>query len=118
MRTYENHLIRKYPKPPKVSNYSNHIYVNIAKNISISNQQKGLRTEAVTWRYSVKKVFLEISQNSHENNCSRVSFLIQLQAPATLLKERLWCRCFSVNFAKFLRTPFFTEHLRWLILQE
>ena len=26
--------------------------------------------------------------------------------PATLLKKRLWHRCFSVNFAKFLRTPF------------
>ena len=24
--------------------------------------------------------------------------------------------CFSVNFVKFLRTPFFTEHLRWLLL--
>ena len=30
---------------------------------------------------------------------------------ATLLKERLWHGCFPVNFAKFLRTPFFTEHL-------
>ena len=26
--------------------------------------------------------------------------------PVTLLKERLWHRCFPVNFAKFLRTPF------------
>ena len=25
-------------------------------------------------------------------------------------------RCFPVNFAKFLRTPFFVEHLWWLIL--
>ena len=33
---------------------------------------------------------------------------------ATLLKKRLWHRCLTVNFAKFLRTPntFFTEHLR------
>ena len=36
--------------------------------------------------------------------------------PATLLKKRLWHRCFPVNFAKFLRTPFFTEHLWWLLL--
>ena len=27
--------------------------------------------------------------------------------PATLLKKRLWHRCFPANFAKFLRTPFF-----------
>ena len=26
-------------------------------------------------------------------------------------------RCFSVNFAKFSRTPFFIEHLRWLLLK-
>ena len=25
-------------------------------------------------------------------------------------------RCFPVNFAKFLRTPFLTGHLRWLLL--
>ena len=38
-----------------------------------------LSTEAVVQRYSVKKVFLEISQNSQENNFTRVSFLIKLQ---------------------------------------
>ena len=26
--------------------------------------------------------------------------------PATLFKKKLWHRCFPVNFAKFLRTPF------------
>ena len=35
---------------------------------------------------------------------------------ATLLKKRLWHRCFPVNFAKFLKTPFLTEHLRWRLL--
>ena len=28
-------------------------------------------------------------------------------SPATLLKKRLWHRCFPVNFAKFLRTSFY-----------
>ena len=69
-------------------------------------------------RCSIKKVFLEISQNLQENTCARVSFLIKLQAwPTTLLKKRLWQRCFPVNFVKFLRRPFFTEHLRWLLLK-
>ena len=36
--------------------------------------------------------------------------------PVTLLKKRLWYRCFPVNFVKFLRTPFFTEQLWWLFL--
>ena len=31
-------------------------------------------------RSSVKKVLLEISQNSQENTCAKVSFLIKLQA--------------------------------------
>ena len=31
--------------------------------------------------------------------------------PATLLKKRLWHKCFLVNFAKFLRAPFIIEHL-------
>ena len=34
--------------------------------------------------------------------------------PTTLLKNGL--RCFFVNFTKFLTTPFFFEHLRWLLL--
>ena len=36
--------------------------------------------------------------------------------PTTLLKKRLWHRCFPVSFAKFSRTPFFIEHPRWLLL--
>ena len=36
--------------------------------------------------------------------------------PATLFKKRRWHRCFPVNFVKFLRAPFLTEHLRWLLL--
>ena len=31
--------------------------------------------------------------------------------PATLLRKRLWHRRFTVIFVKFLRTPFFVEHL-------
>ena len=35
---------------------------------------------------------------------------------AFLLKKRPWDRCSPVNFVKFLRTPFFIEHLWWLLL--
>ena len=79
-----------------------------------------ISTEAVVWRCSVKNVFLKISQNSLENTCARVSFLIKLYASEAwglhLYKKRDWHRCFPVNFAKYLRTPFFTEHLWWLLL--
>ena len=37
-------------------------------------------SEAVARRCSVKKVFLEMSQNSQENTCAIVSFLITFQA--------------------------------------
>ena len=58
--------------------------------------------------------------------------------PATLLKKKLWQRCFPVNFVKFVacnfikkeilaqvfsckfckisKSTFFTEHLWWLLL--
>ena len=58
-------------------------------------------------------------QNSNENTCARVSFLIKLQAsrltPATLLKKRLWHTCFPVNFAKFIRTPFLQNTFKWVL---
>ena len=38
-------------------------------------------------------------------------------APATLLKKRLWHRCFPVNFAKFLRTPFWQNFSGRLLLE-
>ena len=37
--------------------------------------------------------------------------------PAALFKKRLRHRCFPVNFAKFLRTTFFKEHLQRLLLK-
>ena len=36
--------------------------------------------------------------------------------PITLLKKRLWHRCFPLNFAEFLRTHFVMEHFWWLLL--
>ena len=47
-------------------------------------------SEAATGSVIWEKVFLEITQNSQENTCARVSFLIKLPRPATLLKTRLW----------------------------
>ena len=37
-------------------------------------------------------------------------------SPATLLKKRLWHRCFPLNFAKFLRTPFLQDTSGRLLL--
>ena len=51
--------------------------------------------EAVAQRCSVKKVFLEISQNSQDNNCVR-----------GIKKE-----VFSCEFSEISKDAFFTEHL-------
>ena len=69
--------------------------------VTLNVCNKGKKIGAVVWRCSVEKVFLEISQKITGKD----------------LCQRLWHRCFLVNFTKFLRTPFFTEHLRWLLLK-
>ena len=51
-------------------------------------------------------MFLKISQNSHGKHLCQ----------SLLFKKRLWHKCFPMNFVKFLRTPFFTEHLWWLLV--
>ena len=43
-------------------------------------------------------------------------FVNKVVGCATLLKKKLLQWCFSINFAKFLRTSCLTEHLLWLIL--
>ena len=65
-------------------------------------------SEAVAQRSSVRKVFLEISQNSQENTCVRVSFLIMLQA--------LGLHVFSCEFFEISKNIFLTKHLPWLLL--
>ena len=78
---------------------------------SLSPEISDSLTEAVVRRCSLKKVLLKILKNSQENTCARVSFFkVADLRPAALLKKRLWHRCFPVNFAKFLGTPFFIEH--------
>ena len=46
------------------------------------------------WRCSVKKMFLEISQNSQKYTCARVSFLIKLQTSQNSQKNA----CARVSF--------------------
>ena len=38
------------------------------------------------------------------------------RACSFIKKNRLWHRCFPVNFAKLLKAPFRSEYLRWLLL--
>ena len=64
--------------------------------------------EAVAQRCSVKKVFLEISQNSQENTCARVSFFIKLQAAAcNFIKKETLAQVFSCEFCEISKNTFF-----------
>ena len=65
-----------------------------------------LLTEAVARKFSLKKVFLKISQNSQENNCAGVFFPKKVH-----IKKETSTQVFSCQFCKI-----FVEHLQWLHL--
>ena len=67
-------------------------------------------TKAATRGILLKKIFLEISQNSQENNCARVSSLMKLQACSLIKKETL-AQLFSYKFCEISKNTFFTEHI-------
>ena len=48
-------------------------------------------TEAIAKRCSIKRVFLKILQNLQENNRTRVTFLIKLQAKKETLAQVFSC---------------------------
>ena len=52
----------------------------VGKQFKLDRPIKSVQSEAVVQRCSVKKMFLEILQNSRENTCAGVSFLVKLQA--------------------------------------
>ena len=64
--------------------------------------------KAVAQRCSPKKVFLEISKRFTGKHLCHSLILHKV----ALWKKSLWHRCFPVNFAKFLRISFLTEHFR------
>ena len=60
--------------------------------------------EAVVRRSSVKKMFLEISQNSQENTCARDSFLVTLQSSGNFIKKE---SLGEANFWQISKNTFF-----------
>ena len=59
--------------------------------------------EAVIQRCSVKTVFLEISQNSQENTCARVSFL----KSESQIPKKLFFSCFNESPLKMMKNTFY-----------
>ena len=71
----------------------------------------------ISYKLLSDKPFQIILTNYYQTSEAAAQTCSVKKPPATLLKKRLWHRCFPVNFAKFLKTPFFTEHLWWLLLK-
>ena len=66
--------------------------------------------EAVVLRRSVKKVPLEISQNSQKNACASVSFLIKLQAEpeaCSFTKKESMAQVFSSELCWIFKNTYF-----------
>ena len=75
--------------------------------------QKHSRSEVLYEKGALRN----FSKSTGKHPCQS-HFLIKLQAKACkfMKKKRLWRRCFPENFTIFLRTPFLTELLWWLLL--
>ena len=61
--------------------------------VVVKSRQILEKSEAVVQRCSVKKVFLEVSQNSQENTCVKVSFLCNFIKKETLAQVFSFERC-------------------------
>ena len=77
------------------------------RNLEQSSKTTQAIIEVVVQRCSVKKVFSEISPNSQENTCARVSFLIKLQAKAcNFIKMETPAQVFSCEFCDISKNTF------------
>ena len=79
----------------------------IRRNYGIScSKSIEIYAEAVVRRCSLKKMFLEISQNSQENTCARVSFLNNLPQACNLFKKESLVQVFTCEFYEISKNTF------------
>ena len=73
----------------------------------INTINRSSRTEV----FCKKAVLRNFTKFTRKHLCQSLFFnKVAGLRPATLLKRRLWHRCFPLSFARFLRTSFFIEH--------
>ena len=65
-------------------------------------------------------LFNKVIEVSYRNQsidllCKSMDRFLSIWWAWSFIKKRLQHRCFTVSIAKFLRTPFYTEHLWWLL---
>ena len=95
------------------------IYILIMKVIILRKIQAALKTFTPPFFSHLAWTEKTCDNESHEKETTEavVNFRRKRLKAWNFIKRRLQHRCFLVKFAKFLRTPFFTEHLRWLLLK-
>ena len=98
--------MKKWKSQPSKNIFTNLIIPDKSKNTLHKNRSSHRRC-------SVRKMFLEMSQNSQENTCARVSFLIKA---CNFIKKEALAQVFSCKFCEILKNTFYTEHLWWLLL--
>ena len=87
-------------------------------NFIYHNPSHSFCLEAVAQRCSVKKVFLQISQNPQENNCARASFLIKLQVLLIKLQAFFQWFSYSCYFTRItINTIFLKLHYVLMLFQ-
>ena len=83
-----NVSIVKFLRTPILKNSCKRHFLTWSMSDICRSKKKINAAEAATRGALCKKVFLEISQNSQENACARVSLLIQLQVePCNYIKK-------------------------------
>ena len=82
-----------------------------------------LKTELLRWQKQLsgvfwkKKVYWKTSQSTQENTCTGVSFKQSWRPEAfNFTWKRIHCKCFVMNFAKFLKTPIQSKVCEGLLL--
>ena len=76
-----------------------------------------VRAIALHSRLGLKGVLRNFTKFRGKHLCQSLIFnKVAGLRPTTLLKKRLWHRCFPVNFVKFLRTTFLQNTSRRLLL--
>ena len=97
--------------------YSDEIQVNHVQISPFWTTRKSVCRSSCSEVFCEKGVLKNFTEFT-ENTSARVSFFNKVAGlrSAKSLKKRLWQMCFPVNFVKFLRTPFYKEHLWWLLL--
>ena len=77
-------------------------------------------SEAVVWWCSVKIGVIKIFTKFTGKHLCQSFFFNKVAGlrPATLLKKRIWHRCFPLNIVKFLRTPLVTASHYWEIKKD